>query len=421
MNILLKNGLLISPSDNINEIRDIAVIDGKPSLVIPDIKFDKVIDCKEKIVSPGLIDIHVHFRDPGFEYKEDINSVANAAAKSGVTTIVGMPNVKPAIDNKTVVNYVLNKGKETVVNVLTTGSATKSNAGETLAEIGEMKEEGICAVSDDAYPIQNANIMRRALEYSKNFDLPFMAHCEDKNFTKDAYMNEGYNASMLGLRPWPREAEEIMILRNALLAGLTGCHVHIQHLTTKGGVEAVKWAKGQGYPVSAETCPQYFTLTDDACLGYDTNAKCCPPLRRPEDIEAIVKGIKDNTIDIIATDHAPHAIEDKEVEFMSAAFGMTGLETALPLCIEELYIKNKVPIEVILRKYITEPAKLIGSKQDSFATQELADIIVFDPKAEIVVDKTKFLSKGKNTPFDGFKLHGEVELTIAKGKICYEK
>ncbi|MBQ7258025.1 MAG: dihydroorotase [Abditibacteriota bacterium] len=419
MKILFKGGRVVSPQDNINEIKDIALVDKKIVLNPSNIKYDRTIDCKGCVITCGLIDVHVHFRDPGFEYKEDIYSVAEAAARGGITTIVGMPNVKPAVDNKTVVRYILDKGKETAVNVLTSGSATKGNGGETLAEIGEMMLEGICAVSDDGFPIQDASLMRRVLEYTKNFNLPFMAHSEDKSLTKDAQMNEGYNATLLGLRPWPRQAEELMIARNIMLASLTGCHVHFQHVTTKMGVDLIKLGKKYGIPITAETCPQYFTLTDDACLDYNTNAKCCPPLRTKDDIRAIIKGLKNGIIDIIATDHAPHALEEKELEFQGASFGMVGLETALGLCLEQVY-KNKFSLEDIVEKFIVNPAKLIGSKQGAFSTQELGDLIVFDPKVEWTVDVNKFASKSKNSPFDGMTLHGKLKLTVVKGEICFE-
>ena len=420
MNILLKNGMVISPSDNISGIRDIAIVDGKVLLDYDKNNFDKIIDCSNKIISPGLIDVHVHMREPGYEYKEDILTVANAAAKGGITTIVGMPNTKPAIDNKTVVRYILEKGEKTPINVLTTGSASMENKNEILSEMGDMKCAGVCAISDDAYPIQSSDMMRRVLEYSCNFELPFMAHSEDKSLTKDASVNEGYMSSYLGLRAWPREAEESMIFRNALLSNLTGCHVHFQHVTTKGGVDIIRYAKSKGFPISAEPCPQYFTLTDEICKDYDTNTKCNPPLRTSTDIEAIIDGLKDGTIDILATDHAPHAIFDKEVQFDKAAFGMAGLETALSLCIDILHHKYGMKIEEIIEKYVVNPAKLINSSQGSFATQKFADLVIFDPNKETVVDKNNFVSKGKNTPFDGMKLKGKIELTISKGRICFE-
>lgn len=422
MNVLLKGGKVISPGDNLCETKNIAVVDGRVCFDNIDcVDFDEIIDCSDKIISPGLIDVHVHMRDPGYEYKEDINTAAKAAAKGGITTIVGMPNTLPAVDNKTVVRYIIEKGEKTDITVLTTGSASKDNKNETLAEIGDMKLAGICAVSDDAYPVQSSGMMRRVLQYTNNFGLPFMVHSEDKSLTTDAAMNEGYNASVLGLRPWPREAEEIMIYRNAILANLTKCHVHFQHLTTKGGVEAVRWAKSCGYPVSAETCPQYFTLTDEAVLGYDTNAKCNPPLRTKADVEAIIDGLKDDTIDIIATDHAPHAAFEKEVEFSNASFGMVGLETALSLCIDILYHKNSMDMCDVIKKLTVNPAKLINSSQGCFSSQNLADIVVFDINSDVKVDKNTFESKSRNTPFDGLNLKGDVFLTVAKGKICYRK
>ncbi len=421
MNILFKGGTVISPADNLNEKKDIAVIDGRPAFSFEGAVFDEVIDCTGKYVVPGFIDVHVHMRDPGYEYKEDILSAARAAAAGGVTTIVGMPNTMPAPDNKAVARYILEKGRTADVNVLTCGSVSKDNQNEILSEMGEMAEEGIVAVSDDAFPVQDAGFMRRVMEYASTFGLPVFVHSEDKSLTKDAMINEGYVSSLLGLRPWPREAEEIMIYRNISLSALTGCRLHLQHVSTRDGADIVRRAKQNGIRVTAETCPQYLTLTDEAVMGYDTNARCNPPLREEEDRQALIEAVLDGTIDIIATDHAPHAIEEKDTEFANALSGMVGLETAVSLCIDELCHKHGAPLSLLVEKYSAAPARLIGSGQGAFATQDLADLCVIDKDLEYTIDASGFRSRSKNSPFDKRAVKGAVLFTVAKGEIRYRR
>ena len=437
---LLKGGRVIDPSRGIDEIADVLIENGRISNSLPsqgrvgERSDGEVYDCSGLIVCPGLVDMHVHLREPGFEHKETIRTGAEAAAAGGFTTVVAMPNTEPAVDNRAVVEYVIRQGKDAAVNVLTSCAATKSastglsmTAQGEMAEIGEMVEAGAVAVSDDAHPVQSADLMRRVMEYSRMFDVPVLTHCEDKSMTADAIMNEGVTATTLGLRPWPRQAEEIMIWRNILLADLTRCRVHIQHLTTKGGVEAIRWAKSRGISVTCETCPQYFSLTDKALETYDTNAKCNPPLRTESDVDAIKQGLADGTIDAIATDHAPHAREDKEVELAYAAFGMVGLETALALTITNLVKPGVLSINDAIAKLTVAPAAILSLSSvlsqskgaaGTLAEGAPADITIIDPDAQVTVRSSEFRSLGSNTPFEGFELTGKAVATIVSGEFA---
>ncbi len=424
--VLLRNGRVIDPSRGFDEVADVLIKDSRISEVgqvgsVPTMGMEsvEVYDCSGLIVVPGFVDMHAHLREPGYEHKETIVTGAQAAAAGGFTTIVAMPNTKPAVDNRTVVEYVLKRGESAVVNVLTAGAATKGNEGVEIAEIGDMVEAGAVAVSDDAFPIQSADLARRVMEYTAMFNIPVLTHCEDKTMTANAVMNEGIVATMLGLRPWPRQAEEIMVWRNVLLADLTKCRLHVQHVTTAGAVEAVRWAKSRGINLTCETCPHYFSLTDEALANYDTNAKCNPPLRTAEDVEAIKQGLADGTIDVIATDHAPHAREDKEVELQDAAFGMVGLETALSLVITNLVKPGLLDLQKAISKLTIEPARALGINAGTLKKGVPADVTIIDMESVNVVRSSEFRSMGRNTPFEGAKLFGKVVATIVRGEVVY--
>ena len=417
--LLLKNGRIIDPSRSIDQTGDLLIVDGKIAGIGKTAPSGEgeTIDCKGCVIAPGLIDMHVHLREPGFEHKETIATGAKAAAAGGFATILGMPNTKPAVDNRAVVEYVLNEGKCADVNVLTSGAATKNNEGVEMAEIGDMIDAGAVAISDDAFPVQSADLLRRVMEYCRMFDVPVLTHCEDKTLTLDSVMNEGLNSTILGLRPWPRQAEDIMVLRNILLAELAGCRLHIQHVSTAGSVEAIRWAKDKGISVTCETCPQYFSLTDDALSTYDTNAKMNPPLRTSADIEAIRAGLVDGTIDAIATDHAPHSLEDKQVELAYAAFGIVGLETAVSLVITNLVKPGVLSLPDAIAEMTVAPARILGLEAGTLADGAVADVTVIDPEAKVTVRAAEFKSMGRNTPFEGFELTGKAVATVVAGKV----
>ncbi len=433
MRLLLKGGRVVDPSQGIDETASVLIEDGKIAQVgrveSGAAIGAQVYDVSGLVVTPGLIDMHVHMREPGFEHKETIETAGCAAAAGGFTTIVGMPNTKPAVDSGALVEYVLSRGGKTSVRVLTTGAATKANECVEMAEIGDMVKAGAVAISDDAFPVQSADLMRRVMEYSRMFDVPVLTHCEDRTMTADAVMNEGVTCSMLGLRPWPRQAEEIMIARNIALAELARCRLHIQHVTTAGGVDLVRAAKTKGLRVTAETCPQYFSLTDQALVEYDTNAKCCPPLRTQGDVDAVIAGLADGTIDVIATDHAPHSLEDKEVELQYAAFGMSGLETALGLTLTKLVETEKLSLSDVIAKLTigpakalgltTSPDKSVGPTTGTLAVGADADITILDTGAKTVVRSSEFRSKGRNTPFEGIELTGRAAATVVGGKVVF--
>ncbi len=423
MKLLIKNGRVIDPANNIDDSLDILVEGNIIKKIAKGIKAEgsvKVIDAKGKIVVPGLIDIHTHLREPGFEYKETIKTGTMAAAAGGFTAICCMPNTNPINDNRAITDFILSKSaKEGVVNVLPIGAITKGSQGKELAEIGDMVNAGCVAISDDGRGVMDAEVMRRGLEYTKAFDIPIISHCEDANLSSGGVMNEGFASTTLGLRGIPKAAEDVMVVRDLALAELTGAKLHIAHVSSAGSVESIRTAKKRGVKVTCETCPHYFTLTEDAVIGYNTNAKVNPPLRTKEDVKAIKEGLKDGTIDIIASDHAPHAVHEKEIEFDYASFGMIGLETSLPLILR-LVNEGVLSLNNAIAKATINPARLFKLKKGTLSEGADADITIIDTEKEWVVDVNNLKSKSKNTPFAGMKMKGRAVVTIVGGKVVYE-
>lgn len=386
-----------------------------------DIEADKVIDAGGLYVLPGLVDAHCHLRDPGYEYKEDIVSGTKSAARGGFTSIACMPNTNPAVDNAAVVRYIIEKSqKEGYVNVYPIGAITKGLEGNELSEMGIMREAGIVAVSDDGKPVMNSDVMKKALIYAGQFGLPVISHCEDLNLTDNGSMNEGLTSTILGLRGIPSASEDVMVSREIILSEYTNVPIHIAHVSTKVSVELIRQAKNRGIKITAETCPHYFTLTEEACRDYNTNAKMNPPLRSQKDLEAVIEGLKDGTIDIIATDHAPHHFDEKNVEFEKAANGIVGFETALALSYTGLVEKGHLSFQQMIEKLTVNPAEMLKIDKGTLEEGKTADIILVDFDNEYKVDVSKFVSKGKNSPFDGFKVKGRVMMTIVGGKFVYE-
>lgn len=421
MKQLIKGGRVIDPANGIDGIKDI-MIEGKIiSLVADQIAVTDdvvVINAEGKIVTPGFIDMHAHLREPGLEYKETIYSGTRAAAAGGFTSVACMPNTNPVADNKAVVKFIIDQAdKVGAVKVYPIGSITKGCQGEELAEIGELKEAGVVALSDDGHPVVNSEIMRRALEYAQMFDLTIIDHCEDPNLVAEGYMHEGYISTVLGLRGIPSAAEEVMVARNIILAELTGSPVHIAHISTAGSVRMVREAKKRGILVTAEATPHHFTLTDEAVVGYDTATKVSPPLRSAEHREAVLEGLKDGTIDAIATDHAPHAREEKEVEYAYAPNGLVGLETAVPLVVSQLIDAGVLSWSEAVAKLTINPARILKIAAGTLSVGAAADLTIIDPEQEAVVDPDKFYSKGKNTPFKGWNLKGWPILTMVNGRV----
>lgn len=424
MKILIKGGRVMNPATGFDSVCDVYIIDGIVEKIGADIteQADKVIDATGKIVAPGLIDMHTHLREPGQEYKEDIKSGTRAAAQGGFTSVACMPNTSPVLDNAPLVEFVKNKAaKEGCVNVYPIGAVSKGQKGEQLAEIGDMKEAGAVAVSDDGRPVSNPVLMRHAMEYADMFGMLVISHCEDLNLVAGGSMNEGFVSTRLGLKGIPNAAEEVQIARDVILAKETGKRLHIAHVSTAGGVEIIRQAKKQGIRVTAETCPHYFTLTDEAVEGFDTNAKMNPPLRTQKDVDAVIEGLCDGTLDAIATDHAPHHRDEKEVEFAVAANGIVGLETALCLGITHLVRKKYLTLSELLAKMTCNPADILSLNKGKLEEKADADIVIFSDDEAYTVDKETFASKSKNTPYHGWEVYGRVECTIVGGKVVYER
>ena len=419
MRLLLKGGRIVDPAQGLDKVADLLIADGLIA-EIGDLsaKADEVVDVANKVIVPGLIDMHVHLREPGFEYKEDIGTGTRAAAAGGFTAVACMPNTDPVTDSRSVVEFILSRAREVNLSrVHPIGALTKCLGGEEIAEIGDMIEGGAVAFSDDAFPIQDSGLMRRAMDYCAMFDAPVIVHCEDKSLSDDGFMNEGLTATILGLKGIPRETEEIAVARNVMLARLVGCRLHVAHVSTRGSVEIIRRAKEAGINLTCETCPQYFSLTEEAVKGYDTNAKINPPLRMADDVAAIKEGLADGTIDVIATDHAPHAIEEKETEFAVAPSGMVGLETAVGLVMTELVKPGVISLAEAVAKMTLAPARILGLEAGTLEIGMSADVTVISPSAKWTVDLEKLHSRSKNTPLAGRALIGAAWMTIVGGRI----
>ena len=418
MRLLIKNGHIIDPSNKTDEKLDLLVADGKVAKLgkSGSLSADgaEVVDAAGKLVVPGLIDLHVHLREPGFEYKETIATGTASARAGGFTSVCCMPNTAPVNDNRSVTDLILAQAARSgSARVLPIGAITKGSKGEELSEIGELREAGCVGISDDGRPVMNAAVMRRAMEYASIFDLPVVSHCEDASLAAKGVMNEGFVATELGLRGIPNAAEDVMVARDIALAELTGCRLHLCHVSTRGAVRMIADAKSRGVKVTAETCPHYFSLTDEAVRGYNTLAKMNPPLRTAEDVAAIKEGLKQGVIDVIATDHAPHAADEKDAEFDAAPFGIVGLETAVGLALR-LVQEGVLTMPRLIERMSVAPGRVIG-QGGTLSVGVVADITVIDPELEWSVDASQFRSKSRNTPFNGWQLKGKAIKTLLGG------
>ncbi len=427
MKLLIKNGHLIDPAQNQNSGMDVLIEDGKVAAWIgrgDDKPTDvETFDATGLIVAPGFIDMHVHLREPGQEHKETIASGCAAAVAGGWTSVCPMPNTNPVNDNAAITRYMIEQAERAgLANVFPIGAITKSSDGSELAEMGEMKAAGAVAVSDDGRPVPNAGIMRRAMQYARDFDLPVIDHCEDKSLSSGGVMHEGRISLLLGLKGMPALAEDIDVVRDIILAKETGSHVHIAHVSTKGAVEAVRRAKNEGINVTCEITPHHFTLTDQAVEGYDTNTKMAPPLRSEEHLEAILDAIKDGTIDAIATDHAPHHDDEKALEYDRAPFGIIGLETALGLSFQRLVNKGVIDLVRLTELCATNPAKIFNLKdRGTLFPGSIADITIIDPDLKWTYKAAESRSKSRNSPFNNWEFTGAAIATIVGGKIVYKR
>lgn len=438
MNLLFKNGRLVDPASGTDERMDLLVEEGKITAMgrgIPESRSGKVsspnepsipflpkggvIDCTGKVLVPGCIDMHCHLREPGFEYKETIESGSRAAAAGGYTSLACMANTYPVNDNRAVTEYILREAREKAcTRVFPIGAVTKELKGESLAEIGELKDAGVVAISDDGRPLMNSGLLRRAMEYARGFGLTIISHCEELHLANQGVMNEGFMSTLLGLRGIPSAAEEVMVLRDIALAELTGASLHVAHVSTAGSLRAIREAKARGIKVSAETAPHYFSLTDEAVEGYDPNTKMNPPLRTAKDVAAIIAGLKDGTLDAIATDHAPQTAIEKDVEFDQAAFGIIGLETALPLTMRLVHEGHLTLMEAI-EKLTLQPARILGLDLGRLKVGMDADLTLIDIERPKTIEVSEFKSKSRNSPFQGWKLKGVAVLTVVAGRVVY--
>jgi dihydroorotase len=420
MSLLLRNGRVIDPANSVDAVQDVLIADGKIERVGKNLAAPpeaEVVDAAGKIVCPGFIDMHVHLREPGYEYKETVATGTRAAAAGGFTAVACMANTSPVNDNGAVTDYIVAKAKvEGVVRVYPIGAVTKNLQGEALAELAELAEAGCVAFSDDGKCVMNAGLYRRAMEYTLPFGVPVISHAEDAQLAKGWAMNEGVISTEIGLPGAPAAAEDVMVARDILLAELTGAHVHIAHLSTAGAVRLVRDGKARGVRVTAEVTPHHLVLTEEAVRTYDPNTKMAPPLRTKRDTEALIEALADGTIDCVATDHAPHALSEKEGEFDHAAFGIVGLETAVALLMDRLVRPGLLPLATLVSRCSRDPARLLGLPGGSLAAGAPADVTILDPARQVTVAPAQFRSKSRNTPFAGWTLTGGPWLTIVGGK-----
>lgn len=414
----IQGGRVIDPANGIDAVRDVFLADGKIVATLPDKA--EVVDAAGKIVTPGLLDIHVHLREPGRSDKETIETGTRCAARGGFTTIVCMPNTTPAADNAGTIAFIQQRVAEVAcVNVYPTGAITKDLHGEELAPIGSLKRAGIVAITDDGHCVQNNELMRRAVEYAKMFELPVMDHCQDYNLAADGVMHEGYWSAALGLRGWPALGEDVIVARNILIAEATDWWVHCQHLSSARSVQLLREAKSRGVKITGEACPHHFTLTDECVKAYATNFKMNPPLRSERDRDAILEGLADGTIEIICSDHAPHCNYEKEVEFDVAPFGILGLETELALALE-LVRKKVLPLPSLIEKFTTKPAQLVRLPKGTLSVGADADVTIIDLDCEWTYDVNHTASKSRNSPFHGWQFRGKAVRTIVGGVTKFE-
>src|SRR5882757_7980713 len=425
MRLLIQNGYVIDPSQGVNTGKNVLIEDGRvvglSSYSDPIPNEVEVFDATGLIVAPGFIDMHVHLREPGHEYKETIASGAAAAVAGGFTTICAMPNTDPINDSAAVTRFVIEQAQRAgLANVFPIGAITKHSEGSELAEMGEMKDAGIVAVSDDGRPVPNAGMMRRAMEYARGFDLPVIDHCEDKSLARGGVMHEGHWSLVLGMRGMPAAAEEVDALRDCALAELTGARVHLAHVSTRGALDAVRRAKECGLNVTCEVAPHHWTLTDEAVQDYDQNTKMSPPLRSQDHIEAILEGLRDGTIDAIATDHAPHHADEKALEYDQAPFGLIGLETAVGLAFTGLVHEGVISLERLVELCSVNPARILNlTDRGTLRPGSRADLTILDPELTWTFDASRSKSKSRNTPFDGYTFHGAAVATLVAGRVAY--
>ena len=425
MRLLIANGYVIDPSQGINTGKNLLIEDGRVAGLfghgenVPE--GAEVLDATGLVVAPGFIDMHVHLREPGQEYKETIATGAAAAVAGGWTSVCAMPNTDPANDSPAVTRFIIEQAKRAALaNVFPIGSITKGSQGTELAEMGEMKQAGIVGVSDDGRPVPSAGMMRRAMEYARGFDLTVVDHCEDRSLAAGGAMHEGHWSLLLGLRGLPAAAEELDAARDCALAGLTGARVHLAHVSTIGALEAVRRAKDAGISVTCEVAPHHWTLTDEAVEGYDTNTKMSPPLRSRKHVEAILEGLRDGTIDAIATDHAPHHADEKALEYDQAPFGITGLETGVGLALDRLVHEGTISLERLVELCSINPARIFSlADRGTLRKNAWGDVTILDPELRWTFDASRSKSKSRNTPFDGLTLRGAAVATIVAGRIVY--